>query len=186
MNPIEQDTLPEYSMHFSIGITSPNGIVSAGPQFSVSYEMLVVHPLIIRGGMDYNFGEMRSRQYPRGGLHANLLSLELLYYRGTDHLTGYIGGGALYASHWFSPFDHVSDSLMESERVTDVNFNGVFGYRLTLGLRFKKSYSLELGLFELYPAVVKQGITLENLESRTQANVKTGSFRLSIGYLVPI
>ena len=97
LNPIEQDTLPDFSVHFSVGAIGPNGVLTAGQEFSVHYEVLAVHPILVRGGIDYSYGEITSLRYPAGNLHTGLLTLELLYYRGTNGLIGYFGGGVVYA-----------------------------------------------------------------------------------------
>jgi len=186
LNPLEQDTVRNVNLHFSIGLNSPNSIVSAGPNLSIKYELLAVHPVILRAALDYAYSRIDSRLYPNGNLHTATASLEVLYYRGTHHLMGYLGGGAVLANHWFLPTSAASDSLFANEQVTDVDLARQFGYRLTLGLRYRQSYSFEITMTELRPDLVKWGLTGRNLITREGRPIKTGGFRLSFGYLVPL
>ncbi len=186
LNPIEEDTLAAINLHFTAGISGPNGVVSTGPEISAKYEMRVLHPLILRGAVEYKYGKMSSKLYPQGGLHTSTLSLETLYYRGTNHLTGYIGGGVVYAFNWFRPTTATADSLRAMENVTDVNVSEQIGYRITLGLRYYRSYSLEVGITELRPDIVKQEDTGQASFSKKYRQTKTGSFRITVGYLLPL
>ena len=186
LNPLEQDTLASINLHFSAGVSSPNGIVSVGPELSARYEMLLVHPLILRGAVDYRYGKLRSSLYPRGDIHTTTLALEALYYRGTDRLTACVGMGAVYALNWFSPSGAASDSLWINESITDVDLAQQFGYRIILGLRFNRSYSLEIAVTELRPDIIKWGRTPTDDVSKEHEQIRTGAFRIIVGYLLPL
>ncbi|MCP4686147.1 MAG: hypothetical protein GY867_11980, partial [bacterium] len=157
MNPIEEDTLPSMSAHVTVAVTAPNGIVSAGPELSAKYELLVIHPFVVRGAVDFKYCHTVSDLFPKGELFSLPLSLDAIYYRGTDHLTGYIGFGGIYAVNYFTPGSSTLDSLTRYQSVVDVEMRDEFGYRLTLGLRYKKAYSLEISISEIYPEFILHG-----------------------------
>jgi hypothetical protein len=186
LNPIEEDTLASMNAHFSVAATIPNGIVSAGPELSAKCELLVVHPFMVRGGIDFKYCHTVSELFPKGTLLSLPLSLDAIYYRGTNHLTGYIGFGAIYAINSFSPKSSTIDSLMQYRSVTDVDMRHEFGYRLTLGLRYHKAYSLEISISEIYPEFILRGIGPNGESTRSLLTTRVGGFRLSFGYLFAI
>jgi hypothetical protein len=186
LNPVKEDTLSDMSVHFTAGLSNPNGIVTAGPIFSVNYEMLVLHPFMVRGTVDFRYGRMRSNLFPQGHLWSTMLGADAIYYRGTDYLTGYIGFGFVYAFHNFVPFDATADSLRVNEGVVDVDMKQKWGYRLILGLRYHKSYSLEVGVVELEPDFRITGADSNSMETRSYQTTRTGSFRITLGYLFEI
>jgi hypothetical protein len=186
LNPVEEDTLSAMSLHFTAGLANPNGIVTAGPVLSANYEMLVIHPFMVRGTVDFKYGRMKSNLFPQGHLWTTTLGTDAIYYRGTNYLTGYIGFGFVYSFHHFVPFDATADSLYLNEGVTDVDVQQKWGYRLVLGLRYHKSYSLEVGIVELQPDFKKTGILSNSGESRSYQTTRAGSFRITLGYLFEI
>jgi hypothetical protein len=183
LNPLEQDTLADLSLHLSAGFASPNGIVSLGPDVSGNLEMMVMHPWVIRAGFDYRFGTLYSRLYPRGDLNSLVVSTDVLYYRGTSQLTGYIGLGVVYAMNHFSPNQGTSDSLRLQESVIDVNMAPQWGYRFTMGLRINRNTSLEIAVSELHPNFVFWRQQAPDRQSRFSTPTNTGSFRVSVGYV---
>ena len=186
LNPVEEDTLASISLHFTAGLSNPNGIVTAGPMVSAKYEMLAIHPFMVRGTMDLMYGRVTSNLFPKGHLWSMMFGADAIYYRGTNHLTGYIGLGIVYAVHHFDPFDGTADSLLAYERITRVDLKQRFGYRLTLGLRYHKSYSLEIGVVELKPDFKKTGMDGHGRETRSYETTRTGSFRITLGYVFEI
>jgi hypothetical protein len=186
INPVEEDTLSDMSLHFTAGLANPNGIVTAGPVLSVNYEILVIHPFMVRGTVDFKYGRMKSNLFPKGHLWSTMFGGDAIYYRGTDYLTGYIGFGYVYSLHHFVPFEATADSLYLNEGVTDVDVQPKWGYRLVLGLRYHKSYSLEIGVVELQPDIKKTGIGGNRVEIRSYQKTRTGSFRITVGYLFEI
>jgi hypothetical protein len=186
LNPVKEDTLSAMSLHLTAGLACPNGIVSAGPILSANYEMLVIHPFMVRGTVDFKYGRVRSILFPQGHLWSMMLGSDAIYYRGTDYLTGYIGFGFVYSLHNFVPFEATSDSLYLNEGLTDVDVQQKWGYRLVLGLRYHKSYSLEVGVVELQPDFKKSGRDSNGVESRSYQTTRTGSFRITVGYLFDI
>ncbi|MEW5795519.1 MAG: hypothetical protein AB1772_04080 [Candidatus Zixiibacteriota bacterium] len=186
LNPIEEDTLAPLNLHFTVGVANPNGIVSLGPVMSASCEMLVVHPFMVRGTVELKYGRITSSVFPTGHLWSVLMGGDAIYYRGTDHLTGYIGAGAVFAAHSFRSFAETADSLFLSEGVTDVDIKQQWGYRIILGLRYHRSYSLEIGVVELRPRFMKVGSDGAGGEHRSYQATRTGSFQITIGYLFEV
>jgi hypothetical protein len=186
INPVKQDTLNMMNMHFSIGITAPNGLVKTGVEFSAKYEFLIVHPLVLRVAADYRISRMKHVRYPEGTVYGPLLSLEALYYRGTNRLTGFIGGGAVLALYAHSPSQAVADSLELHHDITDTGFKRVNGYRLTFGLRFHRTYSLEVSITDVRPSFVYSTDLGDGSYSRRYEKARFNDFRVSFGYLLPL
>ena len=186
LNPLEQDTLASMNLHVTAGVSSPNGVVSAGPSMTMMYEMLVVHPLVVRGGVEFNYSKTVSNLFPKGKLFATTFSADALYYRGTDHLLGYLGLGMVYALPNFTSNRSTADSLMTYESVGSVDMTRKLGYRLTFGLRYKRHYSVELSITELHPDFIKNGVYADGETSRSFEETRTGNIRLTFGYLFPL
>ena len=79
-----------------------------------------------------------------------------------------------------------SDSLWHNERVNDVDLSKQVGYRITLGVRISKSYSIELSITELRPDIIKNGERDQGMLSRESEEIKTGSFKVMFGYVIPL
>lgn len=186
INPIEQDTLPAWALHFEAGMVGPNGVVTTGPEVSAMLEMLVVHPFMVRGTADARYGQVTSGLFPNGNLYTLSLGADAIYYRGTNHLTGYFGVGAFYTVHSFDPFERTADSLRANEGWTAVDIQPKFGYRLILGLRFSRIYSMEISVDDLHPDFKMTGTQGDGVESRSYKTTRTGAFRLTFGYVVPL
>jgi len=183
LNPVQQDTLSFMSLHITGGVDGPNGILSAGPELSAKYEMLFYHPLILRAAFDYRFGKVNSVLYPQGDLRAGTFSAEVLYYRGTKRMTGYIGGGIVFARHSFDMREHAADSLVRSEGITNVEVSNVVGYRITTGLRFRHNFSLEISMTDIRPDFLYITRTSSDRYTLVRKQVRFNDFRVSFGYL---
>ncbi|NOY89512.1 MAG: hypothetical protein GXO93_09050 [FCB group bacterium] len=183
LNPTTQDTINYMNLHITAGIDSPSGVVSMGPEVSIKYEMVLQHPFIFRTAFDYRYGTINNRVYPKGKLQRIILSTEALYYRGTNKLTGYLGGGIVYAMDFFNLSDHAGDSLFEKEQVTDVSIDNVPGYRITTGLRIHKVYSIEVNITETYPSFVFFKRYSSINYSFYKKKFRLNDFRVSLGYL---
>jgi len=188
INPIKQDTLDLMNVHFSVGLTAPNGLVKTGVEFSTKYEFLVVHPLVLRVAVDYRFSQVNHVRYPPGLVFGPLLSLEALYYRGTNRLTGFVGGGAVLALYDHHTSRSASDSLVLAENggITDVGLKKTYGYRLTFGLRFHRTYSLEVSITDVRPSFVYSSDLGNGSYSRRYDSARFNDFRVSFGYLLPL
>lgn len=185
INPAQQDTLADFNLHLNFGLASPNEIVSAGPTGSVKLEMLVAHPFLMRVGVDFQYGHTASSRVPSGNLYTTSLSTDAIVYRGTNHMTGYLGFGVVYAFNDFQSSRSTADSLRLFENVTAVDLSRQLGYRITLGLRYQTSYSFEIAITEMRPNFIKRATEKPNSFSRTYNNTRTGGFRLTFGYLIP-
>lgn len=186
LNPTAEDTLSAAAFHFNVGVTAPNGVVSAGPTASLKYEMLMVHPFVLRATADLSYCEFTANRYPNGDLYAMSYGADAIYYRGTDHLTAYLGFGVFFSFHDFRISHESLDSLNREEGITEVDLRQEIGYRLTLGLRYNRVYSMEIGVTELHPEFKKIGSDGLGHETRQYETTRTGSFRISFGYLIDI
>lgn len=186
INPVEQDTLPPLALHVQAGMAGPNGVINVGPEASAMVEMLIIHPFVVRGRLDARYGQMKSSLFPKGNLYTASLGADMFYYRGTNQLTGYIGFGAFYTVHHFSPFTRTSDSLLTNEGYTDVDIQAKAGYRLILGVRFSRVYSLEVSVDDLHPEFLMTGERANGVESRDYKTTRTGAFRITLGYVLAI
>jgi hypothetical protein len=185
INPTEQDTLPSQSVHFTLGFWGPNGIASAGPQAGVMLEMLLEHPLVLRAGLDYRYATINDDDHPNGDLHGFLFSTGVFYYRGTDRLTGYIGGSVVLALHHLSLNERAADSLRILENIDDVSIKPEFGYRFTLGLRYRKTFSLELGITEVRPTLLFTRLVAPGREAESSETIRLSGARITFGYILP-
>lgn len=194
INPIEQDTVSALNLHLTAGVSSPTSILSTGPVFSAKWEMLAIHPVIIRSAIDYQYGSFKNHTFRllkdisivKGNLHQFTLSADALYYRGTDRLTGYLGLGAIYT---FGDLNFTSETmaqLRENYDITDVSLKPQFGYRLTLGLRYQKVYSLEIAILEIEPNYMVTYNTGFNTYSEVTQRTDFSGFKISLGYLLTV
>ena len=186
LNPTEQDTVSTMNLHFTVGIDGPNRMVSMGPNVTVKYEWLLYHPFVLRAAVDYRYGKMESGLYPKGYFHGIIFSTKVLYYRGTNKLMGYVGLGVILSRSFIQLLPSVADSLRRTESVTDVRMQVKPGYRLTFGLRWKRVYSLELGITEVRPNLVTTATYTPTHYSVAKEQVRMNDFRLTIGYLLPL
>ena len=191
LNPIEQDTVSALNFHFTAGVSSPTSIVSTGPVFSAKWEMLAIHPVIIRSAVDYQYGNFKNRTFRllddisevKGKLNQFTLSADALYYRGTDRLTGYLGLGAIYTFGDINFSSETMSLLSDNYDITEVSLKPQFGYRITLGLRYQKVYSLEIAILEIEPNYVVTYNTGINTYSELTQRTDFSGFKISLGYL---
>lgn len=185
LNPVKQDTVASINFHSTIGISAPNGIISSGPEITAKYELRVHHHVILRGAAEYRYGELVSKLYPRGSIHSFTLALEGLYYQGTNDVMGFIGGGPVYNFNDYDPWPATSTTLIK-QQVTNITLDKALGYRFLIGFRWKRHYALELTVTELYPILAQETRINQSQFSRESRSLKIGSFRISLGYLLPI
>lgn len=185
LNPIEQDTVASINLQSTVGIAVPNGIISAGPELAVKYELRMVHHLILRLSAEYRYGELTSRLFPRGSIHSGTFALEGLYYHGTNRLMGYVGFGGVYNLNGYTPWPATWQTL-QANNVTDIWMSQAIGYRVVIGFRWRKQYALEISTTELYPKLRENIYISETRFARETRSVRTGSFRISLGYIIPL
>jgi hypothetical protein len=184
LNPIKQDTLDVLAFHVTAGVHAANSVVRTGPDLSAKMEMLTIHPLVLRAFADYRFGEIRNKSFPSADMQQGMVGAEAIYYRGTNRLTGYLGFGVLYAFGDLSPTQAASDSLLQYELVDDIDYGADFGYRITLGLRFRQKYSLEIAVTELRPDIVyHRQFDPANVTSEYKEEFRNSTFKITLGYV---
>lgn len=186
LNPVEEDTLATINAHLSMGFRAPTDVVSAGPEVSAKYELLVMHPVVMRTSVDYGYGELSSKQYPRGPLHSASVALEGFYYRGTDELTGYIGAGVLFSYYSFSPNSYASDSLRSNFGIRDVSIGSAPGFRITLGLRYESVYAMEFTVTEVRSNMKYVREAAASVVGEREQEIRLSDIRLTFGYLFTI
>lgn len=186
LNPIQQDTLNHANMHLTAGINGPNHLIAPGPEVTAKYEVMFHHPFVLRVAFDYHYGKMNSNLYPKGKFHGTAFSAEILYYRGTYKTTGYLGIGAVYAKNYVTLPNSLTESMYETDRVVDIYMLSELGYRLTLGLRFFRNYSLELAITEISPTLVTKSHISENQFSTHSEKIRLNYVRFTLGYLIPL
>lgn len=185
LNPVDQDTLAAANLHFTLGVSGPNAIVSSGPELSLKYEMLIDHPFVVRAAADYRFGSVTTRLFPNGQMHTGTASVEGFVYRGTDKLTGYMGAGVVYSYNYFKLKSAAADSLVTNHGITDVRIKNTFGYRFTLGMRIQRSYAIEFAVTEIRPDFVYVSRTSPSQYSEMAEPIRLNDVRLSFGFLLP-
>lgn len=186
LNPVEEDTLSDWNFHLALGASTPNHFVSAGPDLSVMFEKLALHPLVIRSSADYQYGATQTNHFFSGHAHQFTFSLCALYYRGTDHLTGYIGAGPVLRLGSIGLSDGAADSLWQNHRVQDVSLKPYPGYRLILGVRYRESFSLEIIITEVHSEVEYNEQTGSSSYALRREDVDLASLKISFGYLITL
>ncbi|MEW6051451.1 MAG: hypothetical protein AB1644_10370 [Candidatus Zixiibacteriota bacterium] len=191
LNPLEQDTLPVMSFHLTAGITAPTDISSSGPELTAKYEMLATHPVVVRGTVEYRFSHIRANVYPqrdsryvrlRGDLHGFTAGADVLYYRGTNRLTGYLGLGAVYSLHSLITDEAASASMARTFDIDKIEIAPAVGYRVTMGLRYHRVYSLEITITELRPKFLYTRY-MDTGYARSDDPTRLSGFRVSVGHL---
>lgn len=186
LNPVAEDTLALRNLHLALGVASPNNVMDAGPELSARFEFLVVHRFILRSAFDYRYGKVTTNLLPNGRLHSSTISIEALYYRGTDHLTGFFGWGLVYVFSNFRISGQAADSLRSNFGITGVRVKENVGYRLTLGLRYRKAYSFEIGITELKTAFVYTTALTESSYFEQAQRSRFSNIRATFGYIIPL
>jgi hypothetical protein len=186
LNPTAQDTINVMNLHVTAGYIGRGENVSAGPEMTLKYEMMIQYPFILRTALEYRYGTIIADHLPHGRISRLLIAPEFIYYRGTDRLTGYLGGGPVYSFEFYRMNASTADSLQNNLGVSDVSVSDVFGYRITLGLRLHRIYSLEIGITELYPSFVFRRDLARNEYAISSKEFRFNDFRVTLGYLIPL
>ena len=195
INPVRQDTLDIMAVQIFGGAHTGNETVHTGPTVGLKYEVLPVHPLVLRSGLEYRFGQVRGLNLPAGDLHELYASADVIYYRGTNRLTGYLGVGLLIGFASFSPLESVRDSLLDldwgldpNDPITqfDVDTETEWGYRLTLGLRFRETVSFEINITEIRPQFIYRVSTRDLNRTEIREEFRNNSFNVTFGYVISI
>lgn len=191
LNPFEQDTLPIESVHISAGLTTPSSAARTGPELSGKFELLAVHPVVVRGAVTYSYSGLHATLYPNrdsrslrlaGALHGLLLGTDVLYYRGTKRLTGYLGFGLVYGRYFVAEAGSSRAALARMYDITEIGMAPALGYRLTFGLRYQRVYSIEVTVMEMRSRF-QYTRTSGGSYATSDEPARLGGFRISIGRL---
>jgi hypothetical protein len=186
LNPSYDDTLNRVNIHFTAGLASPSELVSVGPEFTIKYEYLVTHPFVLRTGLDYRYGRLNGLKYPDGNYHGFTTSGEVLYYRGSHKMTGFVGGGLLYNFNTLDIDNGSDDSILALNQISSVSMENRFGYRVIFGLRRYGTWSFELRISDIRNNLVYRRDLAPNRYSLQKEKVKLSDIRVSFGYILPI
>ncbi|MFH1686825.1 MAG: hypothetical protein ABIE70_04810 [bacterium] len=186
VNPIQQDTVAMLNAHITAGVSAPDGIISTGFEATSKIEMMLIHPVVVRAGLDYRAGSLRARRYPEGTLHGPTFSVEALYYRGTNRLTGFVGGGVVLTKYFVHLSGSAADSLMANHQIYGMYVEPKLGYRFSAGLRIRGAMSIEIGLTSVTTDFLFRKSTGLNTYRQWREPVKFRDVRISIGYVLPI
>jgi outer membrane protein W len=146
----------------------------------------VDHPIVVRAAVDYKYGDITTRLFPAGNIHTAVTSVEGLFYRGTDKLTGYMGAGIVYSYNYFKLTSTAADSLLVNHAISDVRIKNTFGYRITLGMRIHRSYAIEFAITEVRPDFVYTSRMSPSQYSEVAERTRLNDVRLSFGFLLPV
>lgn len=186
LNPVQQDTIATANLHLSVGYRGSSNIVSAGPDVTAMYELMVWHPIVVRVSAGYGFGTMISRLHPAGKIHSGTIAIEGLYYRGSKHMTGYIGFGVIYTT-WHLIMEHSTvDSLWREHSISNVSIQNTPGFRLIMGLRRDVKYSLELSITEVRPRFLYTSHFSSSEFAEEREQVRLNDYRIMVGYLIEL
>ena len=183
LNPLAQDTVAPMNLHLSAGFNGPTNLVSGGPEIAASYEYLFKHPFILRASLGYRQGRMYSSKYPEGNLNRLAVGADLLYYKGTDDLSACVGLGFVYSLTSLSTSGTVADSLYAEKGIDDVWIGNYPGYRITLGLRYHRSYSLEVRVQEARSRLHLNRTLSPSSYSDTSEKLRLNDMGVMVGYL---
>jgi len=186
LNPVQQDTINHVNMHLTAGISGPTRLITSGPEVTAKYEVMFHHPFVLRAAFDYRYSKMNSNLYPKGNFHGTTISADVIYYRGTNKTTGYLGVGAVYVKNFITLPRSLSESLYQNDHIVDIYMRSKLGYRLTFGLRFHRNYSFELAITEVSPTLVTKSFISDNQFSTRSEKIRLNNVRFTVGYLVPL
>lgn len=187
INPVAQDTIPPVALQASFGTSGPNNLLTVGPELAVRSELRVVHPVMLRGGIELRQNETNALRQPRGTAPSVSLIGELLLYRGTRKMTGYIGAGVGYAYYFFEPFANTRDSLFAAEQVDDVQMEAALIARFMIGLRFQERFAVEVKFNDTRPRFTKTSSTESSQITISESEgTSAGNVSLTVGYIIPL
>lgn len=183
LNPTDQDTLSAQTVRIGLGMNGPNTYAKVSPEINLKYELLIQHPVVVRMGVDYRPTFMNSKQHPDGVLHTVTFSSDIIYYRGTDHMTAYIGIGPTLSVYDMSLDKSAADSMYAFHSITDVRVRTAPGYRISLGLLYRRVYSLEISFAQSKPKFIYTSDLPGGGFAENGISTKVGDIRVTLGYL---
>ncbi len=177
------DTANEYSLNIYGGMQSPNRDLRPGFEFGSKLEFRIVHPYILRFGVDYSEADVTDPFAPRGRKSSINFNLDALAYRGREGIISYVGLGLAFGINNIQVAPKTLDSLQTHLGVTHVSLKDAFGYRVLMGLRFEEQFVFEVSFQQANPDYVYRR-DFDNGDY-SEENI-SGTFsvaRVNLGYL---
>ncbi len=186
ITPPEYDTAQDASIQLYGGIQSPNRDLLAGFEAGAKFEYLVIHPYILRFGLDYSESTVTDPFAPAGTKSSLTLSSEALVYIGKNGIISYMGLGVTYGINSIDINSSTRDSLKRTLDIDEVGLTNNYGYRVFVGMRFAEKIVFEMSFQQSNPQYIyKRQI---NAETFSEQNID-GTFsvaRVTLGYLIPL
>ena len=186
LNPTDIDTINSMNFHITAGVSGPSDFASAGPEFTLKYELLFYHPIVLRTGVEYNRGRVTKISFPKGDYYGITTSAEILYYRGTDRMMGFVGMGVVYNQSYLNMDGNVADLLLADKNISDVFLQGNAGYRFIFGLRKSRLWSFEIRMTDIRTNLVNHRDLGLNRFSIQRVPIRLSDFRITLGYLIEL
>ncbi|HOP07244.1 MAG TPA: hypothetical protein PLF13_08135 [candidate division Zixibacteria bacterium] len=186
VNPVKQDTAAFLAMEVTTGIIAPNGISATSGNLSTKLEMLIAHPFLIRAEVDYSIGSVMANRIPSGIIHGPTYGVQLVYYRGTNRMTGTVALGPVITTGMFRLSSAAADSLATNYNINDLSIRPAIGYRATFGLRIRRTFVIEVSLTSmLTDFVYREDLSPGRYTEITQEE-RQNDFRVSFGFIFDI
>jgi len=97
-----------------------------------------------------------------------------------------IGFGLIWTMYDLKLSGSAADSLRTNFNVTEVRLKSAPGYRIIMGLRFGRAFSLEISTTDVRPDFVYRRALGENSYALQHQDARFHDFRVSFGYLIPL
>lgn len=177
------DTANEYSLNIYGGMQTPNRDLRAGFEFGTKLEFRIVHPYLLRFGIDYSEAEVTDPFAPRGRKSSMNFNLDALAYRGRKGLISYVGLGVAFGVNNLQVASETLDSLETYLGVTQVSLKNSFGYRILMGLRFEELFVFEVSFQQANPDYVYRRDFSNGEYSLEEIDGTFSVARVNLGYL---
>ena len=138
------DTAQDASIQLYAGLQSPNRDLRTSFEVGAKFEYLLVHPYILRFGLDYSQTDVTAPFAPPGSKSSWTLSSEILVYIGNNGVISYLGIGGIFSVNGVNVDRTALDSLKLNLDVDEVQLTDNFGYRIFVGLRFQERIVFEM------------------------------------------
>jgi hypothetical protein len=180
------DTAQDASIHLYGGLHSPNRDLRTGFETGAKFEYLVVHPYIMRLGLDYSQANITDPFVPSGIKSSWTFSTDAMVYIGSDGIISYLGVGATYGINAIDLDNSARDSLKTNLDIDVVSLSNNFGYRVFLGLRFDERVVFEMSFQQSNPEYIYRRRLTPDTFSEQRFDGTFSVARVSLGYLIPL
>jgi len=185
LNPVREDTVASGNFHFTAGVNGPNGILGTGLEASLKYELLISHPYILRTAFELGRSKINDKSYPIGDVQAATFAVEGMYYRGTDKMTAFMGIGIVYVVSKMRLGQVDETRNLPVDNFSSIRIKNSFGYRLIVGARLRKAFSIEIGITEIKTDFIYVTRFSESSFSEFPVRSRLSNIKLTFGYLIP-